>query len=485
MRKMNLFGLAARYESVSPSETGPPAILVPMRVMVLLLAITTAPPSGAQTAGPLRDYVALARTAPPEFTADALLRLAAGPLAPPAKRIALLDEAFETAASATWKIRLTPAINNLHTDSRDGMLYDAMALELDALSLQCRVVRAVLPLNAARARELFTRIPPPRVPAYSCKDPLVARPDIYYQVAGELVKGAFTAEERRKGEDLRFIETLARTATSVVQLEPVAELIQAASTNSEGYSNLVSAFASALGAVDVSDRAFRLPFGLNQRIWDMVAQCRKHEISLDALAQAWRATLVRHFGGVRCADNFLRGRVPNATGAAADPLARTLDFPRLAPISDEEAKPLKIVDEMPEQHDYWQTAPARSAAATLRSLRASPDKGAGVLTLVQELDAWRPDAEASPIDHFQQVGMVYAELIPMAPAGTIRDQVIARYVAFLLASAIQRESPVEWYQAAATVARRSADAGERVWQEYESSGNPILLLYARLRKMPH
>ncbi len=257
----------------------------------------------------------LARTASPEFTADALLRLAASPLTPPAKRLALLNEAFETAASATWKIRLTPAINNLHTDSRDGMLYDAMALDLDALSLQCRVVRALLPLDAARARDFFTRIPSPRISAYSCKDPLVARPDIYYQVAGELVKGAFTAKEQSKREHLHFIETLARTATSVVQLEPIAELILATSTDSEGYSNLVSAFVSALATVDVSDRAFRLPFGLNQRVWDMAAQCRKQGIPADALAQAWRAVLVRHFVGVRCADNFMRGRLPNAIGA--------------------------------------------------------------------------------------------------------------------------------------------------------------------------
>ncbi len=146
---------------------------------------------------------------------------------------------------------------------------------------------------------------------------------------------------------------------------------------------------------------------------------------------------------------------------------------------------MKVVDEMPEQHDYWSSAPARSAAAALKRLRESLDKGAGVLTLVQELDAWKPDAEGSPIDYFQQLGMVYAELIPMSPAGSIRDRVISRYAAFLLASSVQRESPVEWYQAATTVARRSADAGERVWAEYELSGNPILVLYARLRKMPH
>ena len=74
--------------------------------------------------------------------------------------------------------------------------------------------------------------------------------------------------------------------------------------------------------------------------------------------------------------------------------------------------------------------------------------------------------------------MLYRDLIPAAPAGGIRDQAVSHFMAFLSAAPLLRESPVEWYQAASKAAQR-AD----LWAEYEKSGNPILVLYARLRTL--
>lgn len=88
-----------------------------------------------------------------EIAADALIRIVqSNKIITVQRKIELLEEAFRHASEAQYPIRL--GFFGV-MDTRSGMLSEALDLELDKLSLQSRVVMAMLPLDKQRAKELF------------------------------------------------------------------------------------------------------------------------------------------------------------------------------------------------------------------------------------------------------------------------------------------------------------------------------------------
>ena len=99
---------------------------------------------------PFRSISDLAGAAPPEFTADALLRIVeSGKLADQNARRELIDHAFQLAASAKFPVRMV-GVTGTTTDTASGSLNQAYDLKLDVLSLQSRAVRDMLPLDPAK-----------------------------------------------------------------------------------------------------------------------------------------------------------------------------------------------------------------------------------------------------------------------------------------------------------------------------------------------
>src|SRR5262249_49812734 len=117
--------------------------------------------------------VELARTAPPEFFADAIVQLVRGGKVPSRDlQIELLEQAFAAAAKATEPIHLiaipaTPPYTRAIYRSR------AADLNLDRLSLQGRILRELLTLDRKKARELFASVTRPILDPRPCEDPLI------------------------------------------------------------------------------------------------------------------------------------------------------------------------------------------------------------------------------------------------------------------------------------------------------------------------
>src|SRR5258706_418799 len=105
---------------------------------------------------PLRTLADTAMAAPPELAADLLIRIAESPkVTDKAFKIELLEWAFALAPSAKFKIRLWGTFGRgSTTDSDTGALFAALMDGLDTLSLQSRVVRAMLPLDRAHHSRL-------------------------------------------------------------------------------------------------------------------------------------------------------------------------------------------------------------------------------------------------------------------------------------------------------------------------------------------
>lgn len=178
---------------------------------------------------PYQTIADLASAAPPEFTSDALLRIVeSGKLPDKNTRVQLVERAFQTAVSAKFAVRMQ-GLQGTTTDTASGSLSQAYALKLDALSLESRAVRDMLPLDPAKARELFRQIPPPALAPLACDSPLVYEPSDYYQALTAVVNGAFTPKEREKEEHVNLLLDAVGQVTSPSQLAPLDAAVKGVS----------------------------------------------------------------------------------------------------------------------------------------------------------------------------------------------------------------------------------------------------------------
>src|SRR5690348_1908317 len=101
-----------------------------------ILALLSAEP--LKLLEPYQSIVELARGAPVEFSADALLRVVeSGKIVDPEAKIDLVEQAFRLAASAKFKVRMRKLPGSM-ADTRSSYLGSAYDLKLDVLSLQSR-----------------------------------------------------------------------------------------------------------------------------------------------------------------------------------------------------------------------------------------------------------------------------------------------------------------------------------------------------------
>src|SRR6185369_17091119 len=192
---------------------------------IFLLCVLCCP---AATPVDLDSLIAAARTVPAEFSADAMIRVAALDRLPKEQRIQLLEQAFEKAAGAQEPYKRHAAA--LRNDGSVGYWNRVYGQDLDGLSLRLRAVETMLPVDAAKARELLLKIPPLNTPKLKCEEYRMYDVGRFYDVLGQLVQHAFTTEETAAGEPFRLLQKYAAALNSPVQAGPLAHLLASSST---------------------------------------------------------------------------------------------------------------------------------------------------------------------------------------------------------------------------------------------------------------
>jgi hypothetical protein len=189
--------------------------------LVLSTAALGAPATRLKLPPDLERIVQLANATPPEFAADALLRVAAATKIDTRLRIELIDRAFHLAPGAQFRTPLIAAA--VSADTGSAMIAAASKLNLDALSLQTRAVRDMLGIDKHAARELFLEIVQPAV-VVACDQP---QPDTspLYDVLAAVANTTFTDQERQKEEHLNLVMSYMSRAASQSQLSPLQQMI--------------------------------------------------------------------------------------------------------------------------------------------------------------------------------------------------------------------------------------------------------------------
>src|SRR5262249_24518551 len=137
----------------------------------------------------------------------------------------------------------------LRPETRPAYWNRVYGQELDALSLRVRAVASTLPLDGAKALELFQSIPPLKLPHPSCDEFLVYDVSRFYQVLVEV--------DSRSKDPAGFLQPYAAGIASPVEIAPMAEvLLGAAGLTDQQFETLVAAFAKALARIGNDDRSF-------------------------------------------------------------------------------------------------------------------------------------------------------------------------------------------------------------------------------------
>jgi len=204
-----------------------------MRLIFVVLLAGLLPAEAPKLPEPYRSLVDLAQAAPPEFAADALLRVAESGKIKDRDSVAdLVEQAFRLAAAAKFPVRMR-GLPGTTTDTRSGFLSRAYDLKLDGVSLQSRAVRDMLAVDKAKARELFQEIPKFALAPLTCDDALVYDVSDFYQVLGAIANAAFSKEEQAKEQHIDFILDYLGQATSPAQLAPLAMIGKNAAATTE------------------------------------------------------------------------------------------------------------------------------------------------------------------------------------------------------------------------------------------------------------
>jgi hypothetical protein len=421
-----------------------------MRVAVLLLFPALLAAQNPKLQEPFQSIADLAATAPPEFMADALLRMVeSGKLTDRKARRQLIEQAFETAVSAKFPVRMT-GLTGAVADTESGSLSKAYGLKLDALSLQSRAAREMLPLDATEARDLFGRIVRPTIAPLTCDDALVYEPSEFYDALVAVVNGAFTPAEKTKEQHINLLLDSLGQATSPSQLAPLARAVQGIAGTPAQSQILWARLNGLLDSMQPDDRSFGASLAVLSGL-----SMPEIQTSLEKYRQKGHA----------CESDSANGQKKPST---------------------------------PKLDVYWHSANTQQILQAGRKLRlgasnqlltdadrSTPEWQQQLADYLNLIAGWTPDQENSEAVYFHEKCLVYTSLVELVPQGSQNDTILADYVDFISNSSLYQQSPAEWFvEPYSLLDRFQANAAQRskVLAAYQRSGNPVLVLEVALEK---
>jgi hypothetical protein len=417
-----------------------------------VIALVTAA-LGAAASDPVAAILDQARTTPPEIFADVAFRLLDDNRIAGKDRIALLDEVFLRADGARQPAPLRPAA---------GLRAAPIDLHLDALSIKCRVVKALLDIDGQRARDLFAQIDRPQPAKLDCSAAILTDPTIYFDTLAQVVtKAPFTAEEQKKQVPFWMM------ADAVHGIRTSLEIVAAA----RNFSQLVhsekealamsSAFAAALN-IDDSDRNFGAA-ATRGNLVDAVLVARDRFARLGAsprtMQEELRGYLVRHLTAVRCEDS------PGADyGFSVGVFNQSLrQQSAIQPISEEESQPVRLEGraEKPAPRNDDDYLELTNDVEALDVKEPDPDQ---VRKVLDKLRDWKGEPDEDAVSVFQRKAALYSTLLRRfrvvaakaeQPAASFWPSIVSGLIATLEDSSVLHASPCDWLYQVRGVERTS------------------------------
>ena len=456
----------------------------------------------------LAPAVDMARQAPGEFAADALIRIAASGKLDKPTRISLLEEAFRRAAEAQQPFKRRASI--LKVAGNAGFLQRAYQQNLDGLSLRSRAVDAMLPLDHVKARTLLEEIAPLQLPKVGCEGYLAYDVSLFYEVLGRVAAQSFTPKEVAAGKATGLLVQYVSAISSASEVEPVARMLLDSQLSKADFQSVLSAFSGALGKVYGDDRSYTASAGAAaQQILRLVGEARKRELSPLPLIEAYRLYLVNNLAGNRCADDDLMAQGEGYTlgnGAAAASLGtpeadffnKNLATPPILPLHEEEVTPAKIEGAATGLRSC-QDPECQQLATQYRGLifdasgtplsnaqRDSAEWRDRLQQFLNAMAAWKNSSDNSGTDQFRDKCALYSALMGVMPGGPDRDRVLLEWLNYLEDNPVEQQDRIGWFLPVNSLIGRVAldPLGlAKVKDALGKTRDPVIALYVELERI--
>ncbi len=448
------------------------------------------------------SLIAQARQSPPEFAAHALLRIAeASEIVSLSEKKEIIEEAFRFAAHVRNPVKQALAAESLEAfSSREGFLAVAFTLDLDALSLRCRAIKAMLKVDRKKARELFDQIQIPKLQPPGCEQLMVYDFSSFYDALMEIAQTAFSPEEMRAQEHINFMEFHIGNIEWSDQLAITAKGIRRMKTSALQLERLVHAFSLAMNRVRDGDRSFSywlVP--LMHEVKELTSFCRSRDISRDELLASLRSYLVRYLTAARCSDTTGSKWVWEQIKSFNDVL-RLANHPsrkEVSAIEGDDLKPAKI-DPAGKLHYYLKSPKSKSILDKFDKLDAgvdskpldedTKDESYGQIRLtdfLNEMDSWDIEEGETEADGFHKKITLLRDLLLFKRRHPGIDRVIEKYIDLLSRSYIQRSNPIEWFWHVKFLLKylRDGERRLRILEAMRNSKNPSLYLFTELERI--
>jgi hypothetical protein len=422
----------------------------------------------------IETMVATARSAPPEIFADSIVHLVEGGRIPSIEwQKILLQEAFTAAQQAHEPVRLL-AVAGLESDTRASFRAKAGDLQLDALSLEARVLKTLITVDRTMARQMFQGLPPVSAPGTACEDPLIPDGGAYYEAAGAVAQSAFPAEEKQQSAHVQFLIAALTGATTPAEVAGFVRALGEVELNRSEMEMAASALEAKLDAIPVNYRSFALKLDdLASGLDFFAARARGQEISTAALGAAFRRFLVTQMKGPRCQEDY-----DQAAAFASTMWVKSLGD--LAPLTKDEMKPSSRGGRL-EAQSYFDTDHAKELAESLNRLRfpsegrpfSEEQRSTGAWRVlfsdfIRDYQAWSP--AGSDIDTLHQRLTVLRWLLELTPAGDDRNRVLRLSIEALKSGGADKQSPAEWFWQAKSILSAAGGDQRSVADSYRASG---------------
>lgn len=450
----------------------------------------------SQRSPEIENLISIARTTPPEFAIDALIRIAASDKVDATWKQEILEEAFVLTANVQNPLRLRAiALPATSADTRAYYLSSAFDLRLDRLSLRSRIVNQMSSIDKNRALRMLNQIPSRLLfKEVSCGDWMSYDVSYFYQTLQTISETAFDRKKIQQGERVQFILPYVEGMTSPVQVGPITRLLVGTKLTFKELLILDQAFVSALKKIDGDDRSFSVSLNEDRTVHDvlkLIELFRAEKSSYSELLNAVHDYLGRHLTGVRCQDNasHIRTELPVAIKEA------NYLFPT-HPFLLEDVQPARI-EASPKVESYFESKESAELLLALQRLnyddndekideetRTTIQWQQRVLDLLRMLETWNGKDTSFDEDVFNQKSVIYLSLISMTPSGTAADQILASYIKLLSQDEALNESRIIWMLHANRLLRLISEkrGAERagLLQHLNYSKSSVLQLYGEL-----
>lgn len=461
---------------------------------VLLTAVAVC----AATPVEIDSIVSAARSAPPEFAADALIRLAALEQLPKEKRLDLLQQAFDRAGGAQQPYQQHAAF--VRNDGSTAYWNKVAGQGLDTLTLRIRAVEAMLPLDAPKANALFLSIPTLAPPRVKCEDFQVYDVSRYYDLLATLTSSS--------DDPARLLERYTAAIPSPVQVGPMARVLATArNLKDDEFKALLASFSSALGKISGDDRSFTYSNAVSRQILALTEECRRRNISPLPLLEAYRLYLVVNLSAVRCADDDQMQTVTPTMSAFApqppeEPIGDPVSFFNtrlqanpLQPIQESEATAAHL-EGIATGMRMCQDKECQSLIAEFRNLiigeggkpylpadREKPEWQEKFKAVLKTVATWKQTKETTPGEFFREKCAAYSQMLSIALNGAAREPALHALLDFVTANNFQAANRLEWFLPVnGLVGRVGMDPlGLGAFAiELRKSADPLIAMYANL-----